>query len=82
MQIGLQAKLQRFFRGGLKPPHLGGNMKIEKGVVTLDEKDDNFLGKLIEGTQGNISIKSPFIKGGKVDVKEVKDSKGKSLKKL
>jgi hypothetical protein len=55
-------------------------MKIEKGVVTLDEKDDNFLGKLIEGTSGNIQIKSPFIKGGKVDVLEVRDSKGKVLK--
>ena len=54
-------------------------MKIEKDTVIIGD-EDNFLGKLIEGTQGNISIKSPFNKGGKVDVKEVKDSKGKVLK--
>jgi hypothetical protein len=55
-------------------------MKLENGIITLGEKEDSFLGKLIEGTQGNISIKSPFIKGGKVDVKEVRNSKGKVLK--
>jgi hypothetical protein len=55
-------------------------MKIEKDIITLDEKDEDLLSKLIGGTQGKITIKSPFVKGGKIDVKEVKDSKGKVLK--
>lgn len=56
-------------------------MKIEKDIITLDEKDEDLLSKLIGGTQGKITIKSPFVKGGKIDVKEVRDSKGKTLKK-
>ncbi len=55
-------------------------MKIEKDTIILDEKDDNFLSKFIAGTQGKITVKSPFVKGGRIEVKEVKDSKGKVLK--
>lgn len=55
-------------------------MKLEKDTIILEEKDNDFLSKFMEGTQGNISIKSPFIKGGKIDVKEVRNSKGKVLK--
>ena len=54
-------------------------MKIEQDTIIIGD-GDGLLEKLISGTQGNISIKSPFVKGGRIDIREVKDSKGKVLK--
>jgi len=52
-------------------------LKIEKDELTLE--DDSFLNQLIDGCQGDIIIKTPFAKGGKLKIKKVKDSKGKVI---
>jgi hypothetical protein len=53
-------------------------LTISKNTAIVDE-DDDFLGKLMAGCEGNITIKSPFIKGGKLEIKEVKNKAGKVI---
>jgi len=50
-------------------------LTISKSEATVDE--DSFLGKLIAGTQGKVTIKTPY---GRREIKTVKDKKGKKIK--
>jgi hypothetical protein len=49
------------------------------GTTAIVDEDDEFLGKMIAGCEGKITIRSPFIKGGKVQIKEVKNKAGKVI---
>lgn len=51
---------------------------IDKDAAIIDDADD-FISKLITGCQGTITIKSPFISGGKREITKVKDKNGKEI---
>ena len=52
-------------------------LHIDKDEVTIEEGEDSFLGKLIEGAKGKITIKTPL---GKREIHKVKDTKGRVFK--
>ena len=52
-------------------------LKIEKDEVTIEEGEDSFLGKLIEGTQGTIRLNTPR---GMREIHKVKDKRGRVFK--
>ena len=54
-------------------------MKIENNTAIIEDGDNNFVSKLIAGCEGKITIKSPFIKGGKREITQVKDKNGKII---
>lgn len=54
---------------------------VKGDTITVDD-NDSFLGKLIAGTEGKITVRSPHIKGGKREIKSVKNLKGESIGKV
>ena len=52
-------------------------LKVSKDEVTIEEGENTFLGKLMEGCKKHITISTPF---GKREIHKVKDSKGKVFK--
>lgn len=52
-------------------------LKVIKDEVTIEEGEDSFLGKLIEGCHGKVKIKTPF---GVREIHKIKNAKGKVFK--
>jgi len=52
-------------------------LKVEKDEVTIEEGENSFLGKLLEGAKGKVKIKTPF---GVREIHKVKNIKGKVFK--
>ena len=52
-------------------------LKVSQDEVTIEEGENTFLGKLMEGTKGKLTIRTPF---GKREIHKVKDTKGRVFK--
>jgi len=53
-------------------------LKVDKDELIIEEGEDSFLGKLIEGARGRIKIRTPF---GEREIRKVKDKGGKVFEK-
>ena len=59
---------------------MGVKLKIEKDELTIEEGDNDLIAAMIKGCEGEVTIKCPYVTGGKVKIKKIKDKNGTVLK--
>lgn len=56
-------------------------LRIENNdELVIEEGDGDLIAEMIKGCEGKLTIRNPRIKGGKIEVKKIKDKDGKVLK--
>lgn len=54
--------------------------KVEGDTLTVEEGENDLVTQMIAGCQGTVIIKNPLIKGGKREIKKIKDKNGNIIK--
>jgi hypothetical protein len=54
-------------------------LKIENDTAIIEEGENDLIAKMIAGCTGKVTIKSPYVKGGRREITQLKDKNGKTI---